>query len=154
MKRLSVAAVFVLGLAACEDLVPADAVVETAPQPEDIETTIAAPPADATSVEDFDTTTTEDRQAALDVEPEGEVEIGRTVASLGDPVDPGFWLATPLVTQTTDGRVFYAPSGNSVAVELRPLDGPDTAGSRISLPAMRLLGAPLTSLAELVVFSG
>ena len=45
-------------------------------------------------------------------------------------------------------------SGKSVAVTLRPIEGPETAGSRLSLAAMRLLGVPLTALVEVDVRRG
>jgi hypothetical protein len=111
-------------------------------------------PAAAQLPEDLDSTTTAERAAALAPPPSGERELGRTVTSLGDPVDPGFWLETPLVTKPGKGRVVYPATGQSVAVDLRPIEGPATGGSRISLPAMRLLGAPLTGLPELIVFEG
>ena len=120
------------------------------------ETVVAAPPppAGAVTADEFDTTSAEERAAALAGPPEGERMLGRTVASLGNPADPGFWLETPLVSEVTQGRVVYGPSGNSVAVELRPIPGAATAGSRVSLPALRLLGAPLTGLPELTVYAG
>ena len=114
----------------------------------------ARPPAGAVTAEQFDTTTEAERQAALARAPRGERELGRTIASLGNPAEPGFWLETPLVTQVTHGRVVYPLTGNSVAVELRPIAAAPGAGSRISLPAIRLLGAPLTGLPELTVYAG
>jgi hypothetical protein len=39
-----------------------------------------------------------------------------------------------------------------VRVELRPIEGPATGGSRISLAALRLLGASLAGLPEVEVF--
>lgn len=113
-----------------------------------------APLENARTVEDFDTTTDAERTAALAVSPAGERELGRTVASLGNVANPGFWLETPLVTEPTKGRIVYPATGKSVAVDLIPIDGPATGGSRISLPAIRLLGAPLTSLPELIVYAG
>lgn len=112
------------------------------------------PPTGATTADQFDTTTEAERQAAAAPPPSAERELGRTVASLGNPANPGFWLETPLVAETTQGRVVYAATGKSVAVELRPIAGAATSGSRISLPALRLLGAPLTGLPELTVFAG
>jgi len=110
------------------------------------------PPEDARTVEEFDTTTGAERAAALSAPlPGGERELGRTVASLGDPARPGFWLETPLVSAPAKGRVIHPETGVSVAVELLPAEGPATAGSLISLAAMRLLGLPLTALAELIV---
>lgn len=78
--------------------------------------------------------------------------LGNTVAALGDPGQSGFWLRTPLVNAPTTGRVVYVTSGRSVQVELLPLEGPAGGGSQISMDAMRLLDAPLTSLPELVVY--
>ena len=111
------------------------------------------PAATARTAEQFDTTSQEDRQeAAAAPEPNGEKRLGETVASLGDVTQPGFWLETPLVSAPGKGRVEYPAAGGSAQVELIPIDGPATAGSRISLPAMRLLGAPLTELPTLVVY--
>lgn len=113
------------------------------------------PPKDATTAEQFDTTSQAERIAALEPEkPAGERLLGKTIATLGNPTDPGFWLETPLVSEPMQGRVVYAPTGKSVAVELIPITGAATSGSRISLPAMRLLGAPLAGLPELTVFAG
>lgn len=109
------------------------------------------PPAEATTAAEFDTTTVEEREVAASAE--GGRELGRTVASLGDPTDPGFWLETPLVTEVTQGRLVYPETGNSVKVELRPTGKEPGSGSRISLPAMRVLEAPLTGLPELVVYA-
>jgi len=78
--------------------------------------------------------------------------LGRTVASLGDASQSGLWLKTPLVQQERSGRVFYPETGKSVAVTLIPIEGPVTAGSRLSLQAMQELGAPLTGLPTVDVF--
>ena len=107
------------------------------------------PPAAARTVEEFDTTTAEDRAAAV-AAPVGQTALGTTIASLGSPTDPGIWLLTGLVTELVQGRVEY--QGQSVNLELRPSGGAATAGSQISLAAMRLLGAPLTGLPELTVY--
>ncbi len=116
-------------------------------------TDVPAPQANATTVEQFDTTSAEDR-AAASAAPQtgGEQRLGETVASLGDVTQPGFWLETPLVSEPATGRVLYPETGDTAQVELIPIDGPATGGSRISLPAMRLLNAPLTGLPTLVVF--
>ncbi|MFP4328309.1 MAG: hypothetical protein ACLFQL_09895 [Paracoccaceae bacterium] len=79
--------------------------------------------------------------------------LGRTVASLGDPAEPGLWLETPLVTAQRPGRVELAGTGRSAEVELRPSGGAAGSGSRVSLDAMRALDAPLTGLPELQVFA-
>lgn len=114
-----------------------------------------APPENATAVEEFDTTTEAERAEAVGTQSDaaGERELGRTIASLGDPTDPGFWLETPLVSSKIPGRVVYPVTGKSVALDLIPVDGPVTGGSRISLPAIRLLGAPLAGLPELIVYA-
>lgn len=112
------------------------------------------PPPAAVTVEQFDTTTAAQRQAAVDTPaPVGEKVLGKTIASLGSPTEPGFWLKTPLVTQESQGRVFYPATGKSVQVTLMPIEGPPTAGSRMSLPALRLLEAPLTGLPEVEVYA-
>ncbi|MCO4842218.1 MAG: D-galactarate dehydratase [Yoonia sp.] len=111
------------------------------------------PPPAARTVAQFDTTTAEDRAAATAApEPESETELGTTIATLGSPADPGIWLKTPLVTELVAGRVEYGANGKSVNLELRPSGGEAGSGSQISLPAMRLLDAPLTGLLELVVY--
>lgn len=114
---------------------------------------VALPAPEAVTVEEFDTTTEEDRVAAAAApDPAGEVLLGTTVASLGDPAKPGFWLETPLVDARATGRVEFPQTGQSAQVDLIPIDGPATGGSRISLAAMRLIGAPLTGLPELRVY--
>ena len=107
------------------------------------------PPPAARTVEDFDTTSAADRAAAVAV-PVGQTALGTTIASLGSPTEPGIWLRTGLVTELVQGRVEY--QGKSVNVELRPSGGSASAGSQISLAAMRLLGVPLTGLPALTVF--
>ncbi|MCF6445274.1 D-galactarate dehydratase [Nereida sp. MMG025] len=161
-----------LGLAGCAQLAPQTA-VDSAPNVEDaaqsdstrpqarpaaLNTSVPKPPPPPTSartVEQFDTSTAQERAevvqaAAKPPEDTTERALGSTIATLGSPTDPGFWLATPLVSEVAEGRVTY--QGKSVVVELRPIDGPATAGSRLSLPAMRLIGAPLTGLPEVQVF--
>ena len=114
-----------------------------------------APPAGARTADEFDTTTDAERQEAVaPTKVAGEKKLGLTIASLGDPAAPGFWLETPLVTETTQGRVVNPATGASVRVELRPSGGAAGSGSRVSLAAMRLLGAALTDLPELEVYAG
>ncbi|WP_294608159.1 hypothetical protein [uncultured Roseovarius sp.] len=100
----------------------------------------------------FDTTTPQERAeaAAVAAKPAAR-DLGVTIASLGAPTEPGFWLKTPLVSAAAEGRVDYPANGKSVAVDLIPLDGPEGAGSRMSLAAFRLLEAPLTGLPEVRV---
>ncbi|RMD95359.1 MAG: D-galactarate dehydratase, partial [Alphaproteobacteria bacterium] len=109
------------------------------------------PPPGAATAEAFDTTTAEERQAALEgaEKMSGERFLGETVTSLGDPAEPGFWMETPLVAEPTQGRVEDPATGKSVTVELRPSGGAPGSGSRLSLAAFRLLGADLASLVTL-----
>lgn len=131
------------------DLAPPPGMVRPKPRPG----TNAAPDAGATTAEAFDTTTDEERAAATTQEPAAEEKLGRTVATLGNPANPGFWLETPLVETVRQGRVVAVKSGASVKVELRPIDAPVGAGSRISLAALRLLEVGLTGLHELDVYA-
>ena len=129
-----------------------------AARPTSLATTPLASPKPARSArtaEQFDTTTNEQRAEAVEATaPAGaERKLGQTVGSLGNPAEPGFWLKTPLVSKPQKGRVVYPSSGKSVAVDLIPIDGPKTAGSRVSLAALRLLGAPLTGLPDLIVYA-
>jgi hypothetical protein len=107
------------------------------------------PPEGAATVEEFDTTSQADRDAALAPVAQA-ASLGFTVATLGSPTEPGFWLRTPLVTQVAEGRVEY--QGRSLNLELRPSGGDAGSGSQLSLAAMRLLDAPLTGLIEIEVF--
>lgn len=111
------------------------------------------PPDGARTVEDFDTTTSAEREAAISQESGGR-KLGTTIASLGSPTEPGFWLKTPLVKREQQGHVIYPATGKLVQVTLIPIDGPASAGSRMSLAALRLIGAPLTGLPEIDVFGG
>ena len=114
------------------------------------------PPEGARTAEALDTTTAAERAkaAAAPAEPAGERRLGETIASLGDVTRQGFWLETPLVSAPSQGRVLFPATGKSAQVELIPIEGPATAGSRISLAAMRLIEAPLTDLPSLEVFTG
>ena len=161
MRRLMLLPV--LALAACDTpffeslMVPASApVVEVpveAPLPTLDPTPPPPPPPTARTVAQFDTTTAEDRAAAVAVvEPAGEQSLGSTIATLGSPADPGIWIKTPLVSELEMGRAEYAANGKTVNLELRPSGGEAGSGSQISLPAMRLLDIPLTALAEVALF--
>lgn len=133
----------------------ADGQLRPQSRPGALEASAAIPVVSAQTPEQFDTTTAEERLAAASAPEDagGEKLLGETVASLGDPTKPGFWLETPLVSKPTIGRVHFAGSGKSAQVDLIPIDGPPTAGSRISLAAMRLIDAPLTDLPTLQVFA-
>ncbi len=115
----------------------------------------APPPKTARTVEEFDTTTPAAREQAVVAAPKpvvGDGRLGETVASVGDPKDPGFWVKTPLVSERMTGRALYVASGRSVQVQLIPSGGAPGSGSQISLAAMRLLDAPLTGLPVLVLY--
>ncbi|MEO0917351.1 MAG: hypothetical protein AAFY31_10280 [Pseudomonadota bacterium] len=137
-----------LTLAACGPLPHLQNVTDPAPSI-DASTGIEVPAEDARTVEEFDTTTQEQRDAATTTASGGE-SLGTTVASLGDATSPGFWLETPLVASPRIGRVRNPATGRTVQVDLRPLPG--GGSSRISLAALRLLEAPLTELVTLEVF--
>jgi hypothetical protein len=112
------------------------------------------PPEGARTAEEFDTTTEEERVAAVQAAQTeaGAKLLGTTIASLGAPSEAGIWMKTPLVSAPAKGRVDDPASGAQVAVELLPLDAPRGAGSQLSLAAMRLLGVGLTELPEVQVY--
>ena len=145
-----------IGLQAPSTTGSEDAATRPQARPDEANVSLRTPPATARTAEDFDTTTVEERaQAAAAPNDTGaEQALGATIVSLGDPARPGFWIETPLVSSPTTGRVAYPSTGQSSQVDLIPIDGPATAGSRMSLAAMRLIGVPLTGLAEVQVFSG
>ena len=161
MKRLILLPVF--ALAACDtpffESLAVPVVAPVIEEPVDPAPTLdptppPPPPPTARTVDQFDTTTAEDRAAAVAVvpEPAGEQSLGTTIATLGSPADPGIWIKTPLVSELTMGRAEYAANGQTVNLELRPSGGDAGSGSEISLPAMRLLDIPLTALAEVALF--
>lgn len=114
---------------------------------------VPRPPAAAKTQEAFDTTSAAQRaQAAAPAKSEAKLKVlGTTIASLGNPTEPGFWLKTPLVKTETKGRVTNKANGKSSAVTLIPIDGPASGGSRMSLPALRLIEASLGDLTEVEV---
>jgi hypothetical protein len=122
---------------------PALAPVATAPPP----------PAAARTVDEFDTTTPEQRAAAAAAGTGGGRSLGETVAALGNPAEPGFWLVTPLVDAPARGRIVSVETGRAAEVDLRPSGGAPGSGSEVSLAALRLLEVPLTSLPVLRVFA-
>lgn len=109
------------------------------------------PPTAARTADALDTTTAEQRAAAAAPATAPTRALGTTVASLGSPTEPGLWLKTPLVQAEAQGRVTNPATGKSSLVTLIPIDGPNTAGSRMSLAALRLIGASLTDLTEVEV---
>lgn len=134
---------------------PADPFVQDAPLVEETAlapaTAAPPPPPAAQTAEALDTTTPEQRAAATAAPEVISQSLGTTVVSLGSPTKPGLWLRTPLVSEPAQGRVTNPETGQSSLVSLLPLEGPSTAGSRMSLPALRLIGASLTALTEVEV---
>lgn len=145
-------------LAGCADIALFEPRETVAPRP-----AAAAAPAPQTTrppltgaprtVEELDRVTEDERQAAVATPAAASGAIGTTVASLGDPARQGFWLETPLVSEPTRGSVLYRPTGRRLNVDLIPIAGPASGGSRISLSAMRMLDAPLTGLPQIDVFT-
>ncbi len=160
MKSLSTTLIFCLVLSGCSFLpsrpdAPSEIAGEDTIRPKPRPPSFAPlPPEDAVTLEDFDTTSGAERAAAADAsaDEQSEEALGLTIAALGSPTQPGFWLETPLVSTRRPGRVVAVVGGTSVLVELLPIDGPEGAGSRISLAALRLLNVGLTGLHELQVF--
>ncbi len=113
---------------------------------------------EARTVEQFDTVSAGEKQAAAEAAEKtaasgtGEA-LGQTVASLGDPAEPGLWIKTPLARAPGKGRVVYPENGKGVELDLIPLDGPASGGSRMSLAALRALDAPLTELPTVEVYA-
>ncbi len=118
----------------------------------------AQPPEGARTAEAFDTVSAGEKQAATEAAEEAAASgageaLGETVASLGNPGEPGLWIKTPLARDPGKGRVVYPVNGKAVELELIPLDGPKTGGSRMSLAALRSLEAPLTGLLTVEVYA-
>ncbi len=169
LLHVSAAALVAASLAGCAELaeelgfsldpaVPASSEEEEGAGSEEVvvPTSVTAPPPRPTArtVEEFDTTTAEDRAAAVATarSSASETRLGATIASLGSPTEPGIWMSTPYVTEVAMGRVENPATGKSVSLELRPSGGVAGSGSQISLAAMRLLDVPLTALPELIVY--
>tara|TARA_R110002049_G_scaffold244227_1_gene418171 strand:- start:644 stop:1165 length:522 start_codon:yes stop_codon:yes gene_type:complete len=131
---------------------PTEAPAEAATAPAAATPPAASPIATGgSSAEALDTTTAAEREAASRAPASTGAALGTTVVSLGSATEPGLWLKTPLVDAQQPGRVTNPATGKSAAVTLIPLEGPATAGSRMSLPALRLIGASLTDLTTVEV---
>jgi len=161
--RLS-GALTLLAMAACT---PADKTPQPAPDtaggtkaaaaappaaPDQTAMAAARPVPAARNAAEFDTTTDAQKAAAAAPPTTGERRLGSTIASLGDPSQPGFWIKTPLTKSEADGRIVNPANGRSAKVRLMPLDGPASGGSQVSLPALQLLGVSLTDLPTLEVY--
>lgn len=131
---------------------PVEAPAETTEQPvEAVVETVEIGEGGATA-EALDTTTEAEKAAVTNVSVPASGLLGETVATLGDPAQPGFWLKTPLVKTERVGRI--EREGGAVAqVTLIPLEGEATSGSQISLSAMRALDIGLTDFATLKVYA-
>lgn len=164
MTRIILPLFFVAATAGCSNLAERFGMDASQPEPApasasvEADTVVAAPApttapikASGSSAEALDTTTEAEREAATRAPASGGAALGTTVVSLGSATEPGLWLKTPLVKSEQPGRVTNPSTGKSAAVTLIPLDGPATAGSRMSLPALRLIGASLTDLTTVEV---
>ena len=138
----------VLVTAGCEPVFRTDRFGDAAPPSIDDATGLELPGEDARSVEDFDTTSAAQREAAASASAGGSA-LGTVVASLGDATQPGFWMETSLVDAPAKGRIRNPQTGRTVSVDLRPIEG---GSSRVSLAALRLLEASLTDLVTLEVY--
>lgn len=114
--------------------------------------TAAVPKPTARTAAELNTTTPQQRAEAAKPATVAEVKLGNTIASLGDPTLPGFWIKTPLVKARANGRIHNPATGKSAKVELLPLAGPASGGSQLSLPALQLLGVSLTELPTVEVY--
>lgn len=133
------------------------AVTRPVARPSALETRAAPPPSTARTAAQFDTVSAGEKAAAEAAAQEAAAAgagraLGVTIASLGDPAQPGLWIKTPLVSTAGRGRVVYPKTGKAVELDLIPLEGPMTGGSRMSLAALRVLEAPLTDLPEVEVY--
>ncbi|MEM9582526.1 MAG: hypothetical protein AAGA08_05360 [Pseudomonadota bacterium] len=157
LKRLIAPLVLLTMLAACitpppEPEKPPDPVIEFEPEVIEDASAVTIEPGGST-VATLDTTTDAEKAAVTQVAAPTSGLLGETVAALGDPTKPGFWLRTPLVKSEQPGRI--ERDGVAVAqVTLVPLDGEATSGSQISLSAMRALDIGLTDLVTLKVYAG
>lgn len=123
------------------------AAVRPAPRPANAPISLGT---EARSAEALDGSTAAERAAASASAPPAGGPLGTTIASLGDPTEQGFWLKTPLVKAPQKGKVVLGDK--TVEVDLIPTGDAPGSGSRISLAALRLLGASLTDLPEVTVF--
>lgn len=166
MKRFLTSTTLIALVAGCagiserfglEGAAPTPVVAEVPEAAEVAQTTLAPetaappPPPSATTAAALDTTTAAQRAAAAAPPETPSTALGQTIVSLGSPTEPGLWLKTPLVSSEQQGRVTNPANGKSSLVTLIPIDGPNTAGSRMSLAAMRLIEVSLTDLTEVEV---
>ena len=156
MTRIIIPLFIVAASAGCSNLADRFGIERAQPETASVSAEVAAPTAapiaaSGSSAEALDTTTAAEREAATRAPTSAGSALGTTVVSLGSAAEPGLWLKTPLVKPEQPGRVTNPATGKSAAVTLIPLEGPSTAGSRMSLPALRLIGASLTDLTTVEV---
>ncbi|WP_417806853.1 D-galactarate dehydratase [Thioclava sp.] len=142
----------VLAVAGCAQLGISRKASAPVPQSGTSETSMPLPKPAGRNAAALDTTTAAQRAEAAQKPASGEAKLGATIASLGDPTDPGFWMRTGLVSVESKGRIENPKTGKSAKVTLIPSGKPAGAGSEVSLPALRLLDVPLTELPELTVY--
>ena len=102
----------------------------------------------------LNTTSPSERAAAAATTKTAQIKLGTTIASLGDPSQPGFWIKTPLIDTNAQGRIVNPANGKSAKVQLIPLGGAPSGGSQVSLPALQLIGVSLTDLPMIEVYRG
>ena len=114
--------------------------------------TAPVPRPTARTADELNTTSPQQRAEAAAAPAGRQERLGTTVASLGDPTQPGFWIKTPLVSAAGKGRIVNPANGKSANVEMLPLPGPASGGSQVSLPALQLIGVSLTDLPRIEVY--
>lgn len=135
-----------------EAAVEAQAAAATAATAPASATTAAVPRPTARTATELNTTTPAQRAEAARPAAGAQRKLGDTVASLGDPTQPGFWIKTPLVNANGKGRIVNPANGKTAQVDLLPLSGSAGSGSQVSLPALQLIGVSLTDLPTIEVY--
>ncbi|WP_103256735.1 D-galactarate dehydratase [Tabrizicola aquatica] len=155
MRHIPLISLLVLGLAGCAALQGegnGPVTGPSAPQPATEfapAVTTTALGAQAVSADALDSTTAEEKAAALAAPAAGgERALGKVVVALGPPAEQGIWLSTTLVDKLVQGRI-ETSAGKSLTLELRPGSG----GALLSLAAFQALGLSLTDLPEVTVYA-
>lgn len=73
------------------------------------------------------------------------------MAGVGDPVKPGLWVETPLVTVPMRGKATVTGSGASVLVQLLPPESTSEGASKLSMETMRALNLNLMDTVEIEI---
>lgn len=136
-----------------EPQTPTEPAAVVTPEPSAPIKTVIQNTGDRVSASKLDVASAQERKDAVKtVAKSALTSRGTAVASLGNPAETGFWAKTSLVTKQTEGQIKYAQTGETVNVTLIPRDGGGD-GVELSLSAMRTLGAPLTGLPTVEVFT-